>query len=231
MTRPLWTRARLERVMCLRFGFAKTGGPDTLAAATAMGVSRRTIQRWLHAPHGRSLAHIPPKRLAQLLDLLLPSQETRDREAHQARYAEKAISGLHLPKKMGILPAWEKQRWLEQHIVAVLEIKVHNLRIRQLVTSRSETTKLDELKRRGRIVDMAVVPTRFHATALTHRALTELEPWRYEASADQVKAGFTQCWLADAPKTHLDRCARELDELRQRSGDVTDSRVGAPSHG
>ena len=31
---PLWTRARLERVMCLRFGFGHApASPDTAAAA------------------------------------------------------------------------------------------------------------------------------------------------------------------------------------------------------
>ena len=212
MSGPVWTRARLERVMCLRFGFAQDEGADTLAAADAMGVSRRTIQRWLHARHGRSLAHIPPKRLDQLIELLLPSEETRLKEAQQARYATKAIGGLHLPRKMGIKPAWEQQRWLEQHIVAVLEVKVHQLRIRQLAIARAETSKVNDLKRRGRIVDNAIVPTRFHATVLAHKVLTELAPWRFQASPDQVIQGFTQAWLADAPDTTLGLWARQIEE-------------------
>ena len=68
---PVWTRSRLERVMCLRFGFGHDQvSPDTAAAAAAMGVTRRTVQRWLHAEHGRSVAHIPVKRLEQLTELL-----------------------------------------------------------------------------------------------------------------------------------------------------------------
>lgn len=208
--RPMWTRARLERAMCLRFGFASDGGPDTRSAAAAMGVSRRTVQRWLHADTGRSLAHIPSNRLDQLISLLLPSAETRAKEDQQARYAARAIEGLHLPRKMGIKPSWERQRWLEQHLVVVLEIKVRHLRIRQLAVGRADGRKLDEFRRRGAIVDQTIVPTRFHATLLTHRTLTELAAWRFQAGDDQVVQGFTQAWLADAPATHLSSWANVL---------------------
>ncbi len=208
--RPLWTRARLERVMCLRFGFEANGRPDTAAAAETMGVSRRTVQRWLHAQHGRSLAHIPPRRLEQLIGLLTPDETTLRREEVQAGYAERAIAGLHLGRKRGINPAWEKQRWLEQHAVVVLEIGVGHLKIRQIATSRVTVANLDEFRRRGRIVDHAIVPTRFHGTLLVHRTLAEVAAWRFKAGEHQVVQGFTQAWLADAPATDLGRWSAEL---------------------
>ncbi|ACZ32408.1 hypothetical protein Xcel_3409 (plasmid) [Xylanimonas cellulosilytica DSM 15894] len=213
--KPTWTRARLLRVMTLRFGVNAHGGPDTVAAAAAMGVSQRTVQRWLHGAHGRSLAHIPPARLAQLMALLQPDPGTIAREAQQARYAAKAIGGLHLGRKAGIKPAWEKQGWLDQHLVVVLEIKVGAQRIRQLAVSRSTVSKTEELKKRGRIIDQAVVPTRFHATVLTHKVLTDVGPWRFQAGADQVLQGYTQSWLADGPVTHLSRDAHRIIEEKE----------------
>lgn len=209
---PTWTRARLERVMSLRFGRALDGrSPDTAAAAAAMGVSRRTVQRWLQAKHGRSLAHIPARRQAQLIELLMPSAETRQREQQQARYAQHAIEGLHLPRRMGILPGWERQRWLEPHVVVVLDIRVQQRRIRQVAIARAEAPKLDDLRRRGPIIDQALVPTRFHATLLAHRVLSEMAPWRFQAQAHQVGQGFTQAWMADSPATELTRWASELE--------------------
>lgn len=213
---PLWTRARLGRVMRLRFGDVAAGKVNTSAAASEMGVSQRTVQRWLHARHGRTLAHIPEARLAQLTELLLPAKDTRAKEAQQARYADKAIDQLRLGRKMGIKPAWEKQRWLEEHLVVVLEVKIMDLKIRQLAIGRASLAKMDEFRRRGTVVDQAVVPTRFHATVLTHRVLTELEPWRFQAGADQVVQGFTQAWLADAPATHLGRWGQEIPATRGR---------------
>lgn len=219
LTGPLWTRARLERVMCLRFGFGHDQiSPDTAAAATAMGVTRRTVQRWLHAEHGRSMAHIPVKRREQLIELLLPQAETLAREEQQARYARKAIDGLHLPRKMGIKPAWEKQRWLEPHRVAVLQIPVGHLKIRQLAIARDEPGRVAEMTRRGKVIDEVVVPTRFHATVLVHQTLTELGPWRFQAGGDQVTQGFTQAWIADptTPRTHLSSTALLLARAGRR---------------
>ena len=223
---PVWTRARLQRVMRLRFGTTAAGGVDTRAAGAAMGVSQRTVQRWLHAAHGRSVAHIPPRRLQQLIELLLPSEETRIKEEQGARYAARAIEGLKLPRKMGVKPAWEKQRWLEQHLVVVLEVKLDDLRIRQLAIGRASMAKVEQFRRRGTIVDEAVVPTRFHATLLAHRVLTELAPWRFQAGADQVLQGFTQAWLADAPATHL---TRDADDLTSPGSAA--SRTGATTAG
>lgn len=211
---PTWTKARLERVMALRFGIGVHGGPDTAVAAEAMGVSRRTVQRWLHARHGRSIAHIPPRRLAELMALLLPSEETRRKEAQQAQYAERAIANLGLPKRMGVKPAWERQRWLEAHLVVVLEVAVGPSKIRQLAVGRASLAKMGEFQRRGRVVDQTTVPTRFHATALTHRVLTDLGPWRFQAGPGQVMQGFTQAWLADAPATHLASTADALQRAR-----------------
>lgn len=207
---PAWTRARLERVMCLRFGFGPDlRSPDTAAAAAAMGVTRRTVQRWLHAKHGRSVAHMPLKRREQLIEMLLPQAETLAREEHQARYARKAIAGLHLPRNMGIKPAWEKQRWLEPHRVVVLEIPVEHLKIRQLAIARDEPRRVAEVARRGRVVDETVVPTRFHATLLVHETLSQVGPWRFQAGVDQVAQGFTQAWMVDTtvPRTHLGTAA------------------------
>jgi hypothetical protein len=226
---PTWTRARLERVMALRFGVTSASGAkssnssvksptvtvDVAAVAAEMGVTPRTVQRWLRAPHARSKPAIPPARLAQLLDLLLPSEETRGRETQQARYAEAAIAGFHLPRRMGIKPAWEAQQWLEQHLVVVLEVPLRGrMSIRQITLGRNSVSKLTEFQRRGKIIDQAVVPSRFHATLLVQRVLTEIGPWRYQAAGKQVRQGFTWTWTSDAPATHLSWWSDELPSQR-----------------
>lgn len=200
---PLWTQARLKRVMTLRFGANRSGGVDTAAAAQAMGVHRSTIQRWLRATHGRSLAHIPTRRLEQLIALLTPSDETLAREKQQAEYAQKAIARMKLPRKTGIKPAWKTQRWTEPHTVMIIAIA--HLGIRQVAVVR--TDRLTEAKphRRGRILDRTQVPTRFHATALTYEVLDQVGPWRFRAGHHQVTQGYTQAWLNDAPTARLVR--------------------------
>lgn len=198
---PLWTRARLARVMSLRFGTNSRGHVDADAAAAALGVSPRTVRRWLAGRHGRQLAHIPPRRLRQLIEVLQPATERRRDEQQQADYAREAIEQLKLPRKLGVLPSWEKRRWTEPHVVAVLGIRKHG--IRQLAVMRSGGRTSDALRRRGQVLDFVVVPTRFHATVLVHRMLTELGPWRFQAKPGSVLQGVTQAWLDDAPPVDL----------------------------
>jgi hypothetical protein len=200
-TGPLWTHARLMRVMLLRFGASPRGHVNVHAAGQAMGVSPRTVQRWLAGSSGRALAHIPHTRLEQLIALLMPSQETLRDEAQTAAYARKAIKQLRLPRDRGVLPSWKVRRWTEPHLVVVLAIK--DAGIRQLAVTRAGAKSHDELAKRGKIIDFEVVPSRFHATVLVHEVLTELGPWRFQAHLGDVKQGRTQAWLDDAPATSL----------------------------
>lgn len=191
--------------MTLTFGDTTTGTLDTAATAHAMGVSRRSIQRWTHAPSGRSRAAIPPARLTQLLEAITPSRESLRAERDGARYAAKAIAGLDLARGQGVLESWRRQRWIEEHFVFVLAVRVGRFTVRQLAVTRAELAKVDAVARRGQIIDQVVVPTRFHATVLAHKVLTDVGPWRYRATLTQVHQGTTWTWLPDAPVTHLGR--------------------------
>ena len=194
--------------MRLRFGVTPLGGVNTRAAALAMGVSQRTVQRWLRAPSGRAKAPIPAARLAQLIELLVPESRTLRAEQKAAVYARRAIAQVALPRGMGILPSWQDQGWLTQHMVAVLGMA--NPGIRQLTIARATLDRIGEVQRRGRVLDYVIVPTWFHATVLVQELLQDLEPWRYQASKPDVKQGFTWVWLDDAPPVDLAAAAAAL---------------------
>lgn len=220
---PLWTRARLERVMRLRFGEAPRGGVDTVAVAAAMGVSRRTVQRWLHARSGRALSHLPQVRKQQLIELLRPSTQRLQHEDDQQRYAAGVVAGLAAyPGE--VQPGWLQKRWLEPHLVVILEVQVTaHTRIRQVTSLRDETDRIRALGRRGRIVATVQVPTHFHGVLLIHRVLQLVGPWRYQAQPKQVKRGWTATWTTDAPRVPL------AELWRQVSADVPAATESAPS--
>lgn len=207
--RPLWTRARLARVMSRQFGTNSRGHPDAVAAAAALGVSPRTVQRWLAGRSGRQLAHIPPRRLNQLIEELQPSAERRRDEQREVAYAKEAIRQLQLPRKIGVLPSWQKRQWTAPHVVAVLAIRKAG--IRQLAVMRSTATTSDALRRRGTVLDFVIVPTRFHATVLVDRVLDDLGPWRFQAKPGTVRQGETLAWLDDAPPVDLAATFTDLD--------------------
>lgn len=220
---PLWTRARLERVMRLRFGEAPRGGVDTVAVAAAMGVSRRTVQRWLHARSGRALTHLPAGRRQQLIELLRPSAQRLQHEDDQQRYAAGVVAGL-VAYPDEVQPGWLQKRWLEPHLVVILEVQVTaHSRIRQVTTLRNEPERLAALRRRGRVVAVVPVPTNFHATLLIHRVLRLVGPWRYQAQPKQVKRGWTATWTTDAPHVTLGEVWNQVRADVPGEGDSTPS--------
>lgn len=204
---PRWTVKQLAGVLALSYGSGPGGGPDTAAAAVALGVSRRTVQRWLHGSN-RQLARIPADRVRAITQ---PAPMVLRQESQAAGFARDAIIRIALPKGRGVDPVWREQRWLEQHLVVVLEVAVApGVRVRQATISRGHTRSMQALRRRGEIADFTVVGTRFHATVLVHELLDRVGPWRVLPRDGVVAAGRTQTWLATAPEVDLDQLGTGL---------------------
>jgi DNA-binding transcriptional regulator YdaS (Cro superfamily) len=199
-----WTHHRLRVVLGVAFGVNARGRPDTAAAAVALGVSRRTVQRWLHGAD-RTLARLPAGRLTQVQRATRPDEESLRQEETAARYARGAIERIAAPEDAGVLPAWRQRQWLEPHVVAVLELP--GLGLRQVAISRASDRTLPDLRKRGRIRTHTTVATRFHATALAYALLQQVDPWRVQSPAGVVKQGRTQTWLAAAPALKLPEMA------------------------
>lgn len=200
----MWTVHRTALVLALTFGLNRRGRPDTTTAAGALGVSQRSVQRWLHGePDDRP--HISPAHHRDLWQLSRPAEPSLRQEELTAAHARESLARIKLPKRRGILAAWRHQRWLEPHMVGVLELP--QLGVRQVAVSRVGDRTVQEMRRRGQVVDFTVVDTRFHATVLTHALLRRLDPWRIQLPAGLVKQGHTRAWTTDAPTIDLDHLA------------------------
>lgn len=211
-----WTREQLEVALRIAFGAGPRGGPDTAAAAAALGVSRRTVQRYLHRDEQRRAA-LPTGRLEQIRHAMRPDPESLRQEQIAERYARTAISRIAEQDGPGVLPAWRERRWLEPHLVAVLELP--EVGLRQVAISRAQDKALTALRKRGKVLSHATVPSRFHATVLASAVLKKVGPWRIQTPPGQVKQGRTQTWSANAPRVSVSRLA------------VTPGLFAAPSSG
>lgn len=198
---PRWTRKRLEAMLGTCYGRTSTGHVDTAAVANAAGVSVRTVQRWM-AGSNRQNAAIPHTRLLQLCR---PPTHTQERSQQAADYASEAIMKISLPKGRGVLPAWREQGWLESHVVGILALR--GLPLRQVVISNGTARSTADLRRRGELLDVTTVPTRFHATVLVHEVLSRVEPWCVLPSREILAVGRTQVWAEDGPVVDLSQLA------------------------
>lgn len=202
---PRWTRKRFITMLTDCYGTTITGGVDIAAIAEYTDVTPATVRRWISGNSNtnarRSTA--PTARIVQL-------QRGPDvvERRNQQQY-ERALAALaELNDETTILTAWHQQGWLEEHTVAIVEIK--DKPWRQVVITKANPRALNELRRRSGIVTSLTLPTRFHAQVLTHAVMTRQQAWRVHPSPEQLAIGRTQVWMADAPAVQLGSLADQI---------------------
>ena len=196
---PRWTRKRLIGMLLDCYGPTPRGAVDVAAVAEYASVSASTVRRWLSSghPHGSSRRLAIPKH--RIVQLQRGPAEVERRNEQQYQHALNALTSID--DERSILPVWREQRWLDQHTVAIVEI--HGKPWLQVAVTNAGVRALGELRRRGATVDNLTVPTRFHAQVLAHAVMIRQQAWRIHPTPQQLIAGRTQVWMADAPSIDL----------------------------
>jgi hypothetical protein len=202
---PRWTRKRLVDMLIACYGPTASGAVNVAAVAQYAGVSESTVHRWLSragTPNNRRPA-IPARRLTQLqLAPALIEQRSYDDYLYALDAIDKVAAGR-------IEPAWREQGWLGEHTVAV--IGVAGKPWLQVAYSNQSKRSLDELRRRGPLLESVVVPTRHHARALAYVVMLTVRNWRVHPVGGMLKrGGTTTVWMADAPTVNLTELAQRL---------------------
>ena len=199
-----WTRDQLAVALLMLFGPTRRGGPDTAAAAAELGVSRRTVQRWLR-PEADDRPPMSSAHAVQVQALAGLDEQLHRDEQRTAIYARDALARIALPKGRGVLPTWREQQWLDQHLVTITELH-HG--VRQVALTRVTSRSRDRGQpNSATVVAFCVVATRFHAQLLVHELLTLLGPWRIRGRALAPQQGATRTWLPGAPDVDLGELA------------------------
>jgi len=195
---PRWTRKRLVTMLIDCYGATARGAVDVDAVAQHAGVAHSTVRRWIGGGQqaNRRKPSIPKRRIAQLQH---GPQIVEQRNQQQYHYALRALGALD--DERSILPAWRQQGWLNQHTVAVVEIKGKPWH--QVIITKANRRALAELHHRATVLKSVKLPTRFHAQILAHAVMTRQQNWRVHPTAQQLPRGRTQVWMAEAPPVAL----------------------------
>lgn len=195
---PRWTRGRLADMLLQCYGPNDNGGVDVDAVAEYVGVTAATVRRWISGDkrnRGRATS-CPAKRIAQLQ---LGPDIVERRNQQQYERATAAIDSLHAGGP--IQPEWEKQHWLETHVVAIGEIRGKPWH--QVVVTNGNYRSMTELGRRVAVITSIEVPTWFHGQVLAHAVMTRQREWRVHPAKTELTTGRTQVWMDDAPPVDL----------------------------
>ena len=205
---PRWTRKRLVDTLAACYGRSPRGGVACrrgrrgLRGDAADGAAVDARHQSAERAHPRTPLGTADVRRRTGRGPPTPASRLRVRGDR----ADRAAQG------RGILPAWRDRGWLEPHVVAVIAVRARPWR--QVVVTNGTARSLEDLRRRGDILDITTVATRFHAVVLASEVMALVRPWRIHPSKARLAQGRSQVFAHDAPSVDLSVLAvsHDLDE-------------------
>jgi len=205
---PAWTKQRLAWACRISLTADRTDLRLPVGVlATELGISARTVRRWVHAA-GTDMPAMGTQRWERIRQLLTPPPSQTRQECLDSAYALEAITTITSPDPDDVASGWRTRRWLEPHLVSTVALPA--VGVLQLAIARAEPDRVTPLKRRGDLTDFTVVPTKFHATLLANQVLSSLAGWRIQPHPQRLPTGRSRCWADDAPSLDLAAAATSL---------------------
>lgn len=197
-----WTTREVRQLLALVFEGRRRGGepgewyPNTAAVASQVGVTRRSVERWV-AGSPEAAARMPARRLEQLLQEHRPTEVDLRREAFMRAEWETNAVRRRLGRGRGNLAEFADRGWLEGHRVAIAQEIASPLR-RVLVTKVG--SKHQRTQERGvTLIAHLDLVDRIDAERVRYEILRLIAPWRLRVGPERLSRGGTQIWLEAAP--------------------------------
>ncbi len=196
--REIWSGERLALVLGLYHQGARTAVPrvDAKRVGASIGVTPGTVRRWVRE-------QLPAKRVRDLEALVLPSESALEQERRELIYAREAVEEINEPGRR-INSAWKEERWLEPHVLGIVEIPHLRVCVPRISRSGGEK-KVNDRARAGHgvVVQDYLFGNRFSAQVAKGEVLEALAPWRLVLPHGLLPRGRTEAWIADAPLPKL----------------------------
>lgn len=205
-----WTLPDLQVAIAAAFGSRRSGYPNVDPVAAALGVSPRSVHRWLSGQNQPAVG-----RRSALRHLLLPEAAVLRRQERDADVARIALTAMSARRAKKATAHWRRQGWGEKHLVRML----YNER-RQIccVTLHLvDRVKAPSLPGSWRDIEALTVPSRPLGVLVRSSLLDAVADFRI-----RVDPAFcpvpTMCWLASAPRPSLIDVVKASDVLQELMG-------------
>ena len=204
-----WTDHRLNTLLAVALdSYNRLGNVDAEAAAAALGVSPRTVQRWIRTA-------IPERRINDVIALVRPAQGAFDQEAKDLINARRAVDTI-TTEPGSARALWEHLGWLAPHDLAIIQLRDAPVRTVRLARAENASAVLRKLKysraltpderdglRRlsagGEIAEIITFRHRFAATVARGEILEDVYPYRLQLPDGKIARGGSKAWLNEAP--------------------------------
>lgn len=190
-----WTLSELRTAAYLSHG-GTPARPDVTALARHVGVTPRTVQRWLAGD-----TRPTPGNAAKLRAALLPDAEVLARQRDERRFAETATVAMAAPRGRRIADAWLKQGWHTPHLLQ--HLRHPHLHAERLTVTLAHPAKPTPTPRGWTVVASITYPNRPLALLGKHQILDHVAAYRIVLRPALAAKGRTDCWLDTAPTTDI----------------------------
>ena len=195
MSTRAWTLEEIQLAVRLSYGVRRSGHPNVGPVAAQLGVSERSVQRWLA---GSSQPR--PERLEQLRAVLMPDPGVLRRQERDVEVARGAVSALGARKAVRATGHWRRESWHRPHLLFVLERD--DLGIRCPAIRLEDSVKAGAVPVSWKVVEVVEARTRPEAVLVRGELLQQVEAWRVRV-APQWSSASSMCWLSGAPSPAL----------------------------
>lgn len=211
---PPATPATPDLICWLWAAFSAPGGRlETARIADALGVSQRTVQRWIKGPSGHIPDHIR-RRLRQRAILrgrgtyLWPAIDdtTRRRSAGELEYARRAHQ-LISDHPTRVDPTWSKRGYLSPRQVLLVHFPKAHVYGVSIAQHEKAVAKIES---RGEIIRVRNAPNIFAARIIKGTALADHADHRTIVPNELVPTGRTETWRETAGAGHMPQLRRAL---------------------
>ncbi len=191
-----WSAGELRQAIWLGYGGISPRRPATSQIAAEIGVSVRSLQRWLS---GRS--HPSPQHAAALRAALAPPSDVLARQAQDRTHAIAAVRELARTRYRPASKQWRAQGWHQPHDLRLLHHE--RLGILRTVVGIAAPVKPFVTPTGWTQLEVAHFPNRPTAVVAKHEILDRVAPWRIRTRAGLVADGRHEVWLDIAPSGGL----------------------------
>lgn len=180
----LWTAAELKHALAITFGTTRLGTPRLTEPARMIGITPRSLQRWLTGQR-----HPSPEHTLALRQALLPDPEVLTR---QAREHERALEATQL-KPRTWPRQWKTQNWHRPHTLSILTNP--QLRISRPAVHLTDPAKKYYPPPGWHITSTTNHPNRPTAILAKHQLLQDNAATRIAAGKHLLDKGRSECWI------------------------------------
>ncbi|MEP7370326.1 MAG: helix-turn-helix transcriptional regulator [Dermatophilaceae bacterium] len=191
-----WTLEDVRRAIWLAYGGPTPERPRLPDLADHLGVSVRTVQRWLSGTNQPA-----PKHAQRLRELTAPPAAVLGRQRQERSHLEGTLLAMNAPRGRAMPRTVRDMGWHHPH--RLWHLRNDELQLERLMVTRLDPIKPTPTPAGWKVIAAITFDNQPLALAGKYQVLDDVGPWRVAVRPELVSKGRHEVWLASAPTVDI----------------------------